>query len=69
MTKEKQIAKILHDWTSSTVSQILSIREGHLTRIISGQLKSAIDSHGDITKHNLSSAAKRIAHALLKEIG
>lgn len=39
-------------------------RRGSFERMIAGALKDSIQQHGPITKGNVSSAAKRVIHAV-----
>lgn len=64
--QEESILKTINNYTIQTLNQIKAIPEAHLTRIISGQLRSCIDAHGPITLETIGSAAKRITNTLLK---
>ena len=65
MKSDAKLIKLINGYSVSTLKQLKNIPEQHLTRIVSGQLKSTIKAHGDITTTNLSSAAKRIVTQLL----
>jgi hypothetical protein len=62
---DDKILEHINNYSATTLKQIQAIPEVHLTKIVAGNLRSTIDAHGDITKHHIGSAAKRIANHLL----
>lgn len=62
---EQKILETINEYSATTINQIKNIPETHLTKIVAGNLRSTIDAHGDITKGDIGSAAKRIANQLL----
>jgi len=62
---EDKILNQINEYSASTIKQIRNIPEAHLIKLVAGNLRSTIDAHGDITKHGIGSAAKRIANHLL----
>lgn len=62
---DDKLLEHINTYSHTTLKQIQNIPEVHLTKIVAGNLRSTIDSHGDITKNEIGSAAKRIANQLL----
>ena len=62
---ENKLLEHINTYSHTTIKQIQNIPEVHLIKIVAGNLKSTIDAHGDITKNEIGSAAKRIANQLL----
>lgn len=62
---DDKLLEHINAYSHTTLKQIQNIPEVHLTKLVAGNLKSTIDAHGDITKNEIGSAAKRIANQLL----
>ncbi len=60
-----ELTEVVNRYSVKTIKQLKSIPESHLNRIIAGQLRACIKTHGPITLEFIGSAAKRIANQLL----